>query len=118
MSSISDWGFRLVQESSGEDWAILRWELEGIRIAIEYHPYAYSLNTYIDYRGYEADVRKLYELAGINERPTYGFGSTGLLKGIEAVTGRVMSFLGHYDLHDHSELISDIKSNCDKQKKA
>ena len=81
MSSISDWGFRLVQEDSGEDWAVLRWEL-----------------------------------AGINERPTYGFSSTGLEKGIGAVTGRLMTFLGGYDLYDHTELISDISGNCVMQK--
>ncbi|MBO7424057.1 MAG: hypothetical protein K6G47_03880 [Clostridia bacterium] len=116
MSSISDWGFRLVQEDSREDWAILRWELEGIRVSIEYHPYAHSLNTYIDYRGYEVNLRKLYELAGINERPTYQFGSTNLEKGIEAVTKRIMTFLDGYDLYDHSKLMSDISSNFVKQK--
>ena len=110
MTSISNWGFALNEERSGDDWALLGWELEGIRIAIEYHPYAYTLTTYIDYRKQHIDVEKLYSLAGINERCVYQFGGAGLEKGIEAVTGTIMSFLDRFDLFDHTDLKDAVKN--------
>ena len=36
MTSVSNWGFILNEEKCKDDWALLGWELEGIKIAIEY----------------------------------------------------------------------------------
>ena len=104
MTSISNWGFVLNEERSDDDWALLGWGLEDIRIAIEYHPYAYQLTTYIDYRKQHVDVEKLYAMVGINERCIYQFGGADLEKGIEAVTGAILSFLNCFDLFDHTDL--------------
>lgn len=109
MLPITSRGFRLVQEKCEENWAILRWQLDDIWIAIEYHPYAYSLNTYIDYRGKEIDVWKLYELAGIDRRPVFQFGKAGLDRGIEVITDTVLTLLGKFD---HRELTDTIKGLC------
>ena len=61
MISVSNWGFILTEEISDEEWALLRWKLEDISIAIEYHPYAYTLTTYVDYRKNPVDVGKRKE---------------------------------------------------------
>ncbi len=109
MASISNWGFILVEEISDHNWALLRWKLEDVRIAIEYHPYAYTLTTYIDYFEHPIDVRKLYDLVGIDEKYIYQFGSSGLCKGIEAITGTILSFLDHFDDADHTDLMNAVR---------
>ena len=109
MISVSNWGFILTEEISDEEWALLRWKLEDISIAIEYHPYAYTLTTYVDYRKNPVDVGKLYDLVGIKEKYVYQYGGAGLEKGIEAITGSVLAFLNCFDLFDHTDLKAAVK---------
>ena len=109
MISVSNWGFILTEEISDEEWVLLRWKLEDISIAIEYHPYAYTLTTYVDYRKNPVDVGKLYDLVGIKEKYVYQYGGAGLEKGIEAITGSVLAFLNCFDLFDHTDLKAAVK---------
>ena len=115
LSSLSDRGFGPALESMKDDWALLVWRLDDIRIAIEYHPYAYTINTYIDYRGKQLNVRRLYEQAGIEARERYQFWGAGLAAGIESSTAAIMSFVDHYDTPDHSGLKNVLQREYDEE---
>ena len=116
MESVSDWGFVLSEESSKDDWALLTWELEGISISIDYHPYAYIISTYVKDMGQDINVRALYDSVGIDDKSVYQFGGTGLEKGIETITGTVLSFLSRFDRTDHADLKEAI-SKIEEQHK-
>lgn len=116
MVTISNWGFILSKEVCDDEWALLEWKLQDIKIAIEYHPYAYTLSIYVKYRDQDIDVGKLYELAGIKEKYVYQFGGSGLEKGIEEITGSVLSFLNCFDIFDHTDLKNAVmKANVQRE---
>ena len=117
MTSISNWGFILNEEKCKDDWAILGWELEGIGIEIEYHPYAFTLSTYINYKNQDIDIGKLYESVGIKaDKCRYQFGGSNLEKGIESVTDALLSFLENFDWFEHSDLRKLVSNTYAHQK--
>ncbi len=117
MTSVSNWGFILNEEKCKDDWALLGWELEGIKIAIEYHPYAFTLSTYVSYRNQDIDTGKLYESVGIKaDECRYQFGGSGLEKGIESITDALLSFLDIFDWYDHSDLRKLVSNTYAHQK--
>ena len=118
MTSISNWGFELSEEISDDNWALIGWRLDDIRIVIEYHPYAFTLTTYMDYRTQHLNVGKLYELAGVKDKHVYQFGGAGLEKGIEAITKAILAFLGCYDVSDHTDLIGVVEQVYAQRKPA
>ena len=115
MNAISNWGFVLSEEKCEDKWALLTWELEDIRIAIEYHPYAYTLSTYVEYMNQDVNVRTLYDSVGVKDKYVYQFGSSGLEKGIESIAKALLSFLSHFDLSDHKDL-KDLISKTKEQR--